>query len=87
MVCNQNCAEMESWLRIGECREVPSAFTLQCSSYSTPITVVANGSNFLHIVDSIKKQQLVSRRHLESTPMRPTLHSLASSSSVSSAEA
>ena len=52
-------AEMEQWLHVGECRAVPSAFTTQCSCHSTPVTVVANGCRFIHVLDSIGRQELV----------------------------
>jgi hypothetical protein len=49
----------ESWLEIADCLQVPSSFTTTRTCHPAPLTVLANGSRFLYLLDLKDRKLLV----------------------------
>ncbi len=46
-------------VEVADCRALPSSFTVRCQEDGKPVTVLANGSAFLYLLDPQTAQLLV----------------------------
>ena len=49
----------ESWLEVADCLQVPSSFSTTRTRHPAPLTVLANGSRFLYLLDLRDRKLLV----------------------------
>ena len=49
----------ESWLEVADCLLVPSLFSTTRTRHPAPLTVLANGSRFLYLLDLRDRKLLV----------------------------